>query len=218
MADDTLKVFRRATVHEAGVLLEPFVERMKAARPVDADPSVLRHGFRGVEGWSGAWICAGGRFRQLSLPPPLDLAATLFIDGDVEVDTWLEHQGQTFIRGNLTVRTLLTSGFLCVAGDVRAERFVGVDEPEGTWCLGHAAVGELVCLWNHCVSGTSPWKAQREGHEPMRIAELLATWGVTVDSRLGTPDWDDLVDSDIASVSLPALRVALRDWAERPGS
>lgn len=168
---------------------------------MDVDPLVLASGHSG----SGAGLFEGGRCDEVSLA---DARGSVFIDGDLVVDGPIENEGGLiFVRGDLVGRSLYSTGYLIVAGDLRVERFLGEDEPLGTYVFGDASIGSAVLTHNHhfdvwgdCVIDELV-DGEEEGEAAVR--EGFERWGV--------------VERDVDAGWLDAARRGLAAWARKQG-
>lgn len=168
---------------------------------MDVDPLVLSSGHQG----SGAGRFEGGRCDEVSLA---DSRGSVFIDGDLVVDGPIENDGGLiFVKGDLVGRSLYSSGYLIVAGDLRVERFLGEDEPLGTYVFGDASISSAVLTHNHhfdvwgdCVIDELV-DGEEEGEAAVR--EGFARWGV--------------VETGVDSNWLEAARRGLAAWARKQG-
>ncbi|HEX7602595.1 MAG TPA: hypothetical protein VF316_13355 [Polyangiaceae bacterium] len=131
---------------DATAYLAPFADdfaRKGKRLGMDADREVLTFGRAG----SGAAVFPGTRcdFAELA-----DERGTVFVDGDLVCDGWVENAGGVvFVRGNLVAHSLFNSGYLVVAGELRVERFLGAGERYGTLVFGDATVTSAVLSHDH---------------------------------------------------------------------
>ncbi|MEZ4358866.1 MAG: hypothetical protein R3B48_01710 [Kofleriaceae bacterium] len=184
---------------EARAYLEPFA---RAFYDVDeVDPAVLAYGSSGA----GALVYDGLRTPSLRVP---ETNASTFFEGNVWVDGWFENPGQlVFVRGNLVAHSIYTHGYLVVAGELRCERFLGEDEPYGTYVLGDAVIADAVGSHNHqfCVLGRREIRSELHDERHGRGAV-----------RQRFVDWGALRDPSVFHF-LEEVRAGLRAWAATCG-
>ena len=145
------------------------------------DPFVLAHGFD----QSGALIVEGSR--QPSFDSK-DFTSSVFINGDLTVDTYFSTSGLIFISGNLKARALYNNGMLVVLGDVVAERVFCSDEHGGTTIGGDLKVEDYCLAWNHMdlIEGKTNCKNIFSYQCPLtspNFSELIRTWQIEPDGE-----------------------------------
>ncbi len=201
---------RHLTSKQAAEYLEPFRDDFasKGKRVgLDADPAVLTEGRAG----SGAVVFPGGRFDFAELA---DERGSTFVDGDLVVDGWVENcGGSVFVRGNLIARSIYTSGYLIVAGELRVERLLGADEPYGTRVFGDAFVKSAVFLHNHQFDVWGATEIEQEADDEREGA-------AAVSARL--KEWseaaiEDPATKDFSGEATEKIREKLREWALAQG-
>jgi hypothetical protein len=169
-------LMRRLSPAEAEVYLARFAgdfARRGKRLGMDADREVLTYGVGG----KGAALFPAMRcdFAELA-----DERGSVFVDGDLVVDAWVENVGGlVFVAGNLITHSLYNSGYLVVGGDLYATRLCGEGERYGTLVFGDAEVASAVFSGNHHFD---VW-----GN--CRIDEEAAAWGVAPEPRDGMRTW-----------------------------
>lgn len=162
---------------DATAYLAPFADdfaRKGKRLGMGADREVLTNGRAG----SGAVVFPGTRcdFAELA-----DERGTVFVDGDLICDGWVENAGGVvFVRGNLIAHALFNSSYLVVAGELRVERFLGAGERYGTLVFGDATVTSAVLshdhhfdVWGECTLG-APYTEKVDDVDEAR--EALREW------------------------------------------
>ncbi len=174
---------------------------------MDADRGVLTYGHAG----SGAGLFPGRRcdFAELA-----DHRGSVFVDGDLIVDAWVENVGGlVFVAGNLITHSLHNSGYLIVAGDLCTTRLFGEDERYGTLVFGDAVVGSAVLSGNHHFDVWGDCRIdevvcdETDGKDAMRAR--LEAWGVGEDVRVGLRTWG-------AEQGRLSDELANRRWSPKP--
>lgn len=175
-------------------------ERQQLVEPagaLDVDPLVIASGYGG----SGAGVYAPARGASLTFD---ETRGGVIVDGSVVCDGLVQNRGVVFVLGNLVCRGLYNSGYLVIAGDLYAERFLGENEPGGTIIVGGCQIGEAVTLHVHQYSVWGEQQADLVDDEAQGTAaarQRLCAWGLMQPEEEPYP-W-------------PAIHERFRRWAER---